>query len=311
MAARAEQAGGCTRLPGTTAPKATPRVAAAPTAAAPTRVLPAPGSVAARTTPAGAATGLSVVLERKCAAGDAVACWQVGEAYELGRGTAKDAAKSFAAFSTACKGGIGEACFVAAKTKGQGPTPADQAAAFALYKAGCEAGSGDHACGPQYDNETGRGAAKDETLAMTIYDRGCSLREGRSCLYMAQLWGSGENVFKRTDGLQALKYAAAGCNAGSGEACGLASHLAKGNYGAPRDPVASDRYAAMGCELETFRRLHERGFAANERKQPVEAYAGIVRPARSAVSKTAAKPFGPSRNTWRTWPQAGLRTALE
>jgi len=271
IAARAEQAGGCTRLPGTPPPTAALRVVAASTAAASKSISPLPRPAAAKATLADANTSWSDVLERKCAAADAVACWQVGEAHELGRGTAKDPAKSFAAFSGACKGGIAEACFIAAKAKGQGVMPADQAAAFALYKAGCEAGSGDSCLWTAVRTETGRGAAKNEELAMKIYDRACSLRAGRSCLYMAQLWGSGENVFKRTDGPLALKYAAGGCNAGSGESCGLASHLAKGNYGAPHDLAKSDMYAAIGCELNHFGGCMNLGYAANQRKQHVEA----------------------------------------
>lgn len=276
LAARAETAGNCVTLPGMKPPPATSRIAAV----APARTAPAVAAraaiaqpVAPKATVAAASSGWSVASERKCAAGDPVACWQTGEAHELGRGTAKDPVKAVAAFTAACTGGIAEACFVAARTRSNGApgVVADPAAATALYTQGCEAGSGDACTAVAVRTETGRGATKDAGLAMAFFERACQLKEGRSCLYLAQLWASGENAAKRVDGTLALKYAAGGCNAGSGEACGLASYLVGGKLGAPADADAAERYASFGCEFNHFGGCMQLGYAANQRKQHTDA----------------------------------------
>ena len=220
-----------------------------------------------------AQTGWSPALERQCTAKDAVACWNLGEAFTLGRGTAANPAKAFTAFSRACDLSIGEACFVAAKTKGQGAAgvPEDQPAAFALYRRGCEVGSGDSCLYAAIRTESGRGTTKDAKIAMVFYDRACTLREPRSCLYMSQLWASGENAYNRVDGSAGLKYAGRGCEWGHAEACVLAGHLATGVQGAPRDPAASERYALMGCNLGHYGGCQNVGHWASQRGQWTEA----------------------------------------
>jgi len=210
-----------------------------------------------------AQTGWSAALEKQCAAKDAVACWQLGEAFTLGRGTSPNPTKAFTAFSRACDLSIGEACFIAAKTRSDA---ADQPGAFALYRRGCEVGSGDACLYAAIRTETGRGTGADMRAAMVIYDRACTLREPRSCLYMAQLWASGENPDKRVDGPRALKYSAMGCQWGHGESCGLASYLTRGELGAARDQAASDRYAAIGCNAGHFGGCMNLGYSASLRK---------------------------------------------
>lgn len=219
-----------------------------------------------------AQTGWSAALEKQCAAKDAVACWNLGEAFTLGRGTAANPAKAFAAFSSACNLSIGEACFIAAKAKSDGAgTAADQPGAFVLLRRGCEVGSGDACLYAAIRTETGRGTTADMKTAMLFYDRACTLRERVSCLYMAQLWASGENPYNRVDGAAGLKYSALGCQWGGGEACGLASHLAKGNLGARRDDAASERYATMGCNFRHFGGCMNMGYAASQRGNWTEA----------------------------------------
>ena len=224
-------------------------------------------AVPAMAQPAGEA-GWSPALERKCAANDAVACWQLGEAFTLGRGTVANPAKAAAAFGKACDGAIGEACFIAAGARSDA---GDQPGAFALYQKGCAAASGDACLYAAIRTETGRGATRDFKAAMVIYDRACTLREQRSCLYMAKLWASGENPYGRVDGAAALKYSGLGCEWGDGEACGLASHLAGGNLGAPRDQAAATRYATMGCNAGHFGGCMNMGYYASQRKEWTEA----------------------------------------
>lgn len=204
----------------------------------------------------------SAALEKKCTANDAVACWQLGEVFTLGRGTAANPAKAAAAFGKACDGAIGEACFIAASAKSDA---GDQPGAFALYQKGCGAGSGDACLYAAIRTETGRGATKDFKVAMVIYDRACTLREKRSCLYMAKLWASGENPYGRVDGAAALKYSGQGCEWGDGEACGLASYLASGNLGAPANAASATRYANMGCSAGHFGGCMQMGSAAAAR----------------------------------------------
>ena len=199
---------------------------------------------------------------------DAVACWQLGEAFTLGRGTAANPVKAAAAFGKACDLSIGEACFIAAKSKSDA---GDQTGAFALYRKGCEVGSGDSCLYAAIRTETGRGTAKDEKTSMVFYDRACTLREPRSCHYMSQLWASGENPYNRVDGPAGYKYAGRGCEWGYADSCVLAGHLATGVQGAPRDPAASERYALLGCNLGHYGGCMNVGNWASQRKQWTEA----------------------------------------
>lgn len=215
-----------------------------------------------------AQAGWSAALERQCTAKDAVACWQLGEAFTLGRGTVANPAKAFAAFSKACELSIGEACFLTAKTLSDG---GDQPEAFARYRRGCELGSGDSCLYAALRAESGRGTTKDAKIGMAFYDRACTLREPRSCHYMSQLWASGENVYNRMDGAAAYKYAGLGCGWGYADSCVLAGHLATGAQGAPRDPAASERYALMGCNLGHYGGCMNVGNWASQRKQWTEA----------------------------------------
>lgn len=202
-------------------------------------------------------------LEKQCTAKDAVACWNLAEAYTLGRGTAANPAKAFAAFSRACDLSIGEACFMAAKSRREA---SDEPGAFALYRRGCEVGSGDSCLSVAISTEIGRGTPKDMKSAMVIYDRACTLRERKSCHYLSQLWASGENPYRRVDGPAAYKYAGMGCQWGYADSCVLAGHLATAGMGIPNDQAAFERYAQTGCDLGHYGGCMNVGYSASLRK---------------------------------------------
>lgn len=216
-----------------------------------------------------APVGWSVALDRKCTAGDALACWQVGASHELGRGTPVNPVKAFAAFSKACAKGIGEACVLAgrAQEKGIAGIPVDPVAALALYTRGCEVGQADACLSAANRAKTGRGTATNAALAMTLYERACTLRDVATCRWLAEQWDGQRN------GPLALRYYIAACNAGQGESCSIASSLAQGNRGVARDLAASDRYAALGCSLNHFGGCMSLGYNAANRGH----YADAVR----------------------------------
>ncbi|MDF7776243.1 hypothetical protein P1X14_13375 [Sphingomonas sp. AOB5] len=189
-------------------------------------------------------------LERKCAAKDAVACFTLGETLTAGRGVAADPVKAQAAFVRACDVGVAEGCYIVATRRS---AAGDAAGAMAMYRKGCEAGLGE-ACMPAamglWKARSGTGD-ENEKLAVLYFDRGCTLRQADSCLYLSQIYSGNRRPYNGgTDIVASMRYAVAACNAGSGEACGLAGDRARnGHHGGRPDPVMAERYSKMSCNM--------------------------------------------------------------
>lgn len=217
---------------------------------------------AAQPSGGGQSAGWSPALERKCTARDAVSCWELGEALIQGRGVAKDPAKAEVAFGRACDLSIGEACFIAAWRKSDA---GDATGAAALFKKGCESGLGDACLWAAVRAETGQGVPTDLALATVYYERGCKLRQGKSCHYLSQSWASGEAVANRVDVRRSYGFAVDGCAAGNADSCVLAGWIADGNLGYPHDPAAGERYAQLGCNFNHYGGCMNLGYQASQR----------------------------------------------
>jgi TPR repeat protein len=202
-------------------------------------------------------------LDRKCTAKDAVACFTLGETLSAGRGVAKDPVKALGAFSRACDLAVAEACYIAASRTASG---GDQSAAFALFKKGCEAGLGDSCLSAAIRTETGQGVPADARLALAYYERACTLREGDSCHYLAQIWASGEKGENRVDVRKSMQFAQMGCTAARADSCVLAGWLAQGNLGYPKNEATADRYAQLGCNMNHHGGCMNLGYLAGERR---------------------------------------------
>lgn len=202
-------------------------------------------------------------LDRKCTAKDADACWTLGEALTTGRGVAADPVKALSAFSRACDLSVAEACYLAAKRTSE---MGNDAGAFGLYKKGCEAGLGDSCLSAAIRTETGRGVTGDARLALAYYERACTLREGDSCHYLAQIWGSGEKGENRVDVRKSMQFAQMGCTAGRADSCVLAGWLAQGNLGYPKNETVADRFSQLGCTMNHHGGCMNLGYLAGERR---------------------------------------------
>ncbi|MDF7776245.1 tetratricopeptide repeat protein [Sphingomonas sp. AOB5] len=202
-------------------------------------------------------------LERKCAAKDAAACWTLGETLTAGRGVAADPAKALGAFTRACDLTVAEACYIAASRTSSAGNPSG---AFALFKKGCEAGLGDSCLSAAIRTETGNGVPADPRLALAYYERACTLREGDSCHYLAQIWGSGEKGERRVDIRKSMQFAEMGCTAGRADSCVLAGWLAQGNLGYPKNETVADRFSQLGCNMNHHGGCMNLGYLAGERR---------------------------------------------
>lgn len=188
-------------------------------------------------------------LDRKCAARDGAACWQLGETLMAGRGVAADPVKALDAFVRACNLSLGEACYIAAAQKLKA---GDRPGANLLFRKGCEAGIGDSCLNVAIDAWKSRTGpdSPNEKLALAYFDRACTLRAGEGCLYLAQIYGGFRNPFTHRDPRLGTRYAVAGCAAGYAPACTHASEITtRGHGGYPPNPAGGEKYAQMGCSL--------------------------------------------------------------
>lgn len=88
----------------------------------------------------------AAAAQSKCDAGEASACFNLGEMYRDGKGVGKDVAKAVNLFVKACDGSSGDACdelrrlYTAGKEVGKDEARAAEfrARAMALWEAGCE-----------------------------------------------------------------------------------------------------------------------------------------------------------------------------
>ncbi len=199
------------------------------------------GLEAARVQDFGAALEL---FTKACDGGDAPGCHQLGEAYENGRGTDRDAGKAAAAYTAACDGGQGKACVQRGQLAlaGDGPEPGP-ATAFGFFGKGCDAGQA-LACTTAAELAySGNGVERDVDKAIALYEKACAAKEVVGCLNAGELLFD-PNKDKAVNQRAVAAFAAA-CDGGHGTGCVKLGAAHYSGIGTAKD---------AGKALEAFKR---------------------------------------------------------
>jgi tetratricopeptide (TPR) repeat protein len=97
------------------------------------------------------------------------------------------------------------------------PVTVDDAQAFALYGASCEAGEAKGCEAAGHALRLGKGVARDPVRAAASYEKGCAGGEASSCHHLALLYAAGEGV--AGDPARAKSLFAQACKGGHEPAC--------------------------------------------------------------------------------------------
>ena len=154
----------------------------------------------------------------KCNAGDADACFNLGQVYANGEGVAQDKAKAAQLFRKACDAGSSSGCnnLGFAYDSGAGVAQ-DKVKAAELFKKTCDAGDA-HGCsnlGSAY--AYGVGTTQDKAKAAHLYQKACDGGVAVSCIILGDIYALGEGVAK--DEARAAELFHKACDAGSATGC--------------------------------------------------------------------------------------------
>lgn len=167
-----------------------------------------------------------------CDAGDPQLCVTVGEMYAEGKGFARDPVKALELYHRACdKNDKTSGCFEAARLleRGRG-IPRDATRAAALYERSCDANG--FGC-PELAGllQRGEGVAKDPARAFALYERSCANRDPDACYQLGLAYRDGIGVAR--DPAAARKRFLETCRSGfSGSFVGCAEACEAGDGGA-------------------------------------------------------------------------------
>jgi TPR repeat protein len=184
------------------------------------------------------------LLDRACLMGDPTGCVDLGYAYAVGQGIAKDQNEATIWYERACTLGDALGCYNVGYNRDQTKGVAhDLKEAVAAYKDGCRDGS-TSACtelGLLYEN--GRGVEQDIAHAATLYKKACrdtsyQPRNTKGCVQLGRLYLNGMGV--RQDSDRALGVFGDSCNSSPREndpcvshyqdaACAIYSNLVDGS----------------------------------------------------------------------------------
>ena len=155
---------------------------------------------------------------------DMAACNNLGYAYSIGKGVAKDPNKAAQFYQKACDGGAMEGCFSLGNAyyNGDGVTK-NLNKSVELYQKACDGGEmeGCFNLGNAYYN--GDGVTKDIYKAMELYQKVCDGGEIKECLKLGYTYYFGNGVAK--DIYKAMKLFQKACDGGVIEGCNLLQKL--------------------------------------------------------------------------------------
>jgi TPR repeat protein len=162
------------------------------------------------------------LLEQACDAGNAKACDDLGDIYDLGWGVAQDHSRSAALYLKACNAGNADGCLGLGISYGNGDgVERDFSRARELYSESCDKGNalGCAYLGDVYRN--GFGVAQDYQRAVVLYTKSCEtgLEFGYGCAALGGMYQNGYGVRKDLEKSKQLYDKA--CMLGNKDGCTL------------------------------------------------------------------------------------------
>jgi len=130
-------------------------------------------------------------FERACSGGESVACTELGELYETGRGVPRDvkrAARSY--YATACAHGVAVACTRGGRLFERAPEIVDLPKAAEMYERGCRLAQAQSCFDIGVMYAEGRGRPRDAAQALSFYEQACARGLKQVCALVAQLRSS-------------------------------------------------------------------------------------------------------------------------
>ena len=187
------------------------------------------------------------LYEKDCANGNVDACYEVGRAYDDGRGVAKDQTRAVTAYTAACDKHHAGACnnLGVIFELAEAPMKPNLSGARDAYKRGCDYGSAT-ACanlGELYENA--KGVAEDVQLAKRLYEKGCNAKSGRACVDLGLLLESGR-VGEPSRTTYALYEKA--CEWGDSAGCTDYGVTLDNGEGIAEDPARAATFYQKGCD---------------------------------------------------------------
>jgi len=163
-------------------------------------------------------------LEKCQYSGDMVVCNNLGYAYSIGKGVAKDPNKAAQLYQKACDGGEMGGCgnLANAYAKGDGVTK-DLSKAAQLYEKACDGGEMRGCSNLAITYEEGRGVTKDLSKAAQLYKKACDGGEMFGCIQLGIFYQYGRGVTE--DLSKAAQLYEKACDGGEMLGCDLLREL--------------------------------------------------------------------------------------
>ena len=163
-------------------------------------------------------------LEKCQYSGDMVVCNNLGYAYSIGKGVAKDPNKAAQLYQKACDGGEMGGCgnLANAYEKGDGVTK-DLSKAAQLYEKACDGGDMRGCSNLAITYEEGRGVTKDLSKAAQLYKKACDGGEMFGCIQLGIFYQYGRGVTE--DLSKAAQLYEKACDGGEMLGCDLLREL--------------------------------------------------------------------------------------
>jgi TPR repeat protein len=194
----------------------------------------------------------AAAAQSKCDAGEASACFSLGEMYRDGKGVGKDVAKAVNLFVKACDGSLAEACdelrrlYTVGKEVGKDEARAAgfHARAVALWEAGCERQDLKQ-CVSLGDDYNYSGDKNDKPKAAAAYGKACAAGMFATCIKQGRVF---KFMFTEESYKLAVESFRKACDGGETEACGDLGAMYQSGWGVPQDLALAARLFIKGCE---------------------------------------------------------------
>ena len=161
----------------------------------------------------------AAAYQRACDLGGAVACSNLGDAYEYGESLPRDLVRAAALYERACHAGaaIGCANLGHLVEHGEGTTR-DAARARTLYREGCVRGDVYGCLHLQLMAAEDAGAPRDPQRSLEHWRRACDARDARACAFVGVIYEDGPDGFAR-DEAKSLQAMGKACSLGFRAGC--------------------------------------------------------------------------------------------
>ena len=164
-----------------------------------------------------ATAGIDHPLADQCRLHDMRACYELADAFVLGRGVVADAARAAKLYELACHQGLRESCNSLAALAMQGGLGIDKAQAEVAFRKSCEAKDYAGCVNLAVMYLRGDGVARDPAQAASLNQRACDGGMGIACARLADAYQRGEGVAADAERAASLRVLA--CQRGHAPAC--------------------------------------------------------------------------------------------